>query len=76
MKPLEMRVKTAKISHRFFEKSFTLDIVDSIFGNVEDILTFHRKLLNRLDDCMENWQSSQIFGDIFSNMVILCIFPF
>ena len=70
MKPLEIRVKASKLPSRLFEKAFSIDVLETVFGNIESILAFQRNLLNKLDECMDNWAQNQLFGDVFVNMVM------
>jgi len=63
-KPLKTKVIESK-SFRMFEKSLTTEALYTIFGNVERILVFQRRLLNKLDHRMTVWFHSQMIGDIF-----------
>ncbi len=46
----------------------SVEDIEKIFGNVEQILHFQRSLLNKLDECMDQWPNS-LLGDLFLNMV-------
>lgn len=49
--------------------TISMEEVEKIFGNVEQLLEFQRGLLNKLDNCMCSWPT-QLLGDIFLNMVL------
>lgn len=65
-RPLCQRVQESK-SFLFSEKLISMEEVEKIFGNVEQLLDFQRSLLNKLDSCMASWPN-QLLGDIFLNM--------